>query len=198
MKIINATEARAILAGLRLLQANGYPKEFEGGKELAKEEIDALCESIKGEDFSSVPVFEEKIKVWKFITDTNDGTSCSLFVDEVKAEQAYIDMVCSYEAVKEELGKNTRPTFNDANEAWEEAVYSGTSGIIDTIDLDFEEIVLITKAPSDDSPVKYRNFYRCSCTHEWEDTWDSMCNDRCPVCNKEIEPYQSNEIGEIP
>ena len=28
----------------------------------------------------------------------------------------------------------------------------------------------------------------------WDDTSDSMCNDRCPECNKEIEPLCSEEI----
>jgi hypothetical protein len=42
--------------------------------------------------------------------------------------------------------------------------------------------------------LKFRNSYR-HCGQEWEDEWDSMCNDRCPVCNKEIEPYESEEIN---
>lgn len=29
---------------------------------------------------------------------------------------------------------------------------------------------------------------------EWEDVWDSMCNDKCPVCNHEIEPYESQAL----
>ena len=29
---------------------------------------------------------------------------------------------------------------------------------------------------------------------KWEDTHDSMCNDRCPACNAEIEPYDSEEL----
>lgn len=36
----------------------------------------------------------------------------------------------------------------------------------------------------------YLNQYR-HCGIEWEDTWSCACNDRCPVCNKEIEPYKS-------
>ena len=43
--------------------------------------------------------------------------------------------------------------------------------------------------------VKYVNYYRCSNDgHEWQDEWDSMCNDRCPVCNAEIEPYDSDAL----
>ncbi len=26
---------------------------------------------------------------------------------------------------------------------------------------------------------------------EWEDRWECMCNDKCPACGKEIEPYES-------
>ena len=42
------------------------------------------------------------------------------------------------------------------------------------------------------SGVRYLNQYRCPyCQTEWEDVWDCGCNDRCPDCNKEIEPYES-------
>lgn len=37
------------------------------------------------------------------------------------------------------------------------------------------------------------NFYRCECGEEWEDSWDCSCNDCCPSCNKEIEPYKTVE-----
>lgn len=30
---------------------------------------------------------------------------------------------------------------------------------------------------------------------EWEDTWSCACNDRCPSCNAEIEPYESEELS---
>jgi len=41
------------------------------------------------------------------------------------------------------------------------------------------------------------------CGTEWTDDWDCMCNDRCPVCNGEIEPYYSvdwdgNEVIHAP
>lgn len=36
------------------------------------------------------------------------------------------------------------------------------------------------------------NHYRCSeCGEKWIDRWDCACNDRCPVCDSEIEPYES-------
>jgi hypothetical protein len=36
----------------------------------------------------------------------------------------------------------------------------------------------------------YTNLY-FHCNVLWEDEWDSMCNDECPVCKAEIEPYAS-------
>ncbi|OAI27954.1 hypothetical protein [Methylomonas koyamae] len=46
--------------------------------------------------------------------------------------------------------------------------------------------------PAEISAVRYLNQYRCPyCQTEWEDGWDCACNDRCPDCNKEIEPYES-------
>jgi len=45
----------------------------------------------------------------------------------------------------------------------------------------------------------YRNFYQCDeCGTRWTDEWDCMCNDRCPKCCSEIEPYDSIEIGPPP
>ena len=39
----------------------------------------------------------------------------------------------------------------------------------------------------------YSNHYCCPyCGLEWHDEWDCACNDRCPTCNKEIEPYESD------
>lgn len=39
----------------------------------------------------------------------------------------------------------------------------------------------------------YHNYYR-HCQSHWEETTDSMHNDRCPDCNKEITPYESVNI----
>jgi hypothetical protein len=42
---------------------------------------------------------------------------------------------------------------------------------------------------------KYVNYYRCSEDGtEWQDEWDCTCNDRCPTCNAETEPYKSEDI----
>lgn len=43
--------------------------------------------------------------------------------------------------------------------------------------------------------VQYWNYYHCEyCLTDWEDTWTCQCNDECPGCGKEIEPYNSVEI----
>lgn len=46
---------------------------------------------------------------------------------------------------------------------------------------------------------EWNNFYRhTDCTVkpgiEWDDVWSCQCNDRCPACNAEIEPYKSEEV----
>ena len=40
---------------------------------------------------------------------------------------------------------------------------------------------------------RFTNYYECSCGCRWEDNWSCMCNDRCPDCDTEIEPYESVE-----
>ena len=69
---------------------------------------------------------------------------------------------------------------------------------------------IIPHDPQDDEPdeepkeeQQFRNYYRC--THEetrdsgkpvteWHDDWSATCNDRCPLCNLENEPYYSEEL----
>jgi hypothetical protein len=42
----------------------------------------------------------------------------------------------------------------------------------------------------------YLNNYRCDeCDVDWEDEWSCMCNDRCPTCDYEIEPYDSDDLS---
>lgn len=49
-----------------------------------------------------------------------------------------------------------------------------------------------------DVEIRYHNYYKCPhCNIEWEDSWDSMCDDRCPDCNAPISPYKSEEINEV-
>jgi len=43
--------------------------------------------------------------------------------------------------------------------------------------------------------VIFRNYYRCPYDGKaWRDEWSCACNDRCPTCRAEIEPYKSEEI----
>ena len=36
--------------------------------------------------------------------------------------------------------------------------------------------------------------YNCDCGEVWEDEWECACNDKCPLCNKEVEPYKFEEV----
>ena len=47
----------------------------------------------------------------------------------------------------------------------------------------------------EENEAQYINFYHCPEDGEkWQDEWSCMCNDKCPVCNKEITPYESIHI----
>lgn len=39
----------------------------------------------------------------------------------------------------------------------------------------------------------FTNHYLCPCGDEWEEVWSCGCNCKCPDCNKEIEPYASDD-----
>lgn len=46
--------------------------------------------------------------------------------------------------------------------------------------------------------VDYYTNYYLHCGQHWRDKWSCMCNDHCPVCDKEIEPYKSVDAeGEV-
>jgi hypothetical protein len=43
---------------------------------------------------------------------------------------------------------------------------------------------------------QFINYYRCSNDgREWVDIWSCCCNDKCPECRAEIEPYRSLEAS---
>jgi DNA-directed RNA polymerase subunit RPC12/RpoP len=45
---------------------------------------------------------------------------------------------------------------------------------------------------SDGEPCRFLNLYRCDdCGTEWQDQWSCACDDRCPECDAEIEPFHS-------
>ena len=41
-----------------------------------------------------------------------------------------------------------------------------------------------------------KSYYICpDCEHEWDDVWDSACNDSCPECHaNDIEPSDYEEL----
>lgn len=42
---------------------------------------------------------------------------------------------------------------------------------------------------------RFVNFYRCPADGTtWADSWSATCNDRCPKCGREIEPYKSEDL----
>ena len=42
---------------------------------------------------------------------------------------------------------------------------------------------------------RFRNYYKCPKDNtNWTDEWSCTCNDHCPACNIEIEPYFSEDI----
>jgi len=49
--------------------------------------------------------------------------------------------------------------------------------------------------PTNDMPdcTVWTNYYRCACGEEWDDQHDCCCNDHCPACNCENEPYISDD-----
>lgn len=54
----------------------------------------------------------------------------------------------------------------------------------------------VAAAPAKFEPEgNYLNYYK-HCNEVWEDQWSCMCNDRCPTCNAEIEPFKSEELND--
>jgi hypothetical protein len=42
----------------------------------------------------------------------------------------------------------------------------------------------------------FENSYDCPiCDTQWTDKWSCMCNDKCPNCNAEIEPFESVDLS---
>lgn len=43
--------------------------------------------------------------------------------------------------------------------------------------------------------MAYKNYYHCKeCKQRWKSDWLHTCNDKCPNCNSEIQPYKSEQI----
>jgi hypothetical protein len=44
---------------------------------------------------------------------------------------------------------------------------------------------------------EFINYYCCPDDGaQWTMVWDCMCDDRCPTCRHEIEPYKSEDLPE--
>lgn len=40
--------------------------------------------------------------------------------------------------------------------------------------------------------------YRCDrCDTSWKDEWSCACNDRCPSCDAEVEPYTWDDVSVV-
>lgn len=54
----------------------------------------------------------------------------------------------------------------------------------------------VTTIDSSPGPaMRFRNYYECTFDRtKWHDQWTCMCNDRCPTCDSEMEPYFSEEL----
>ena len=53
------------------------------------------------------------------------------------------------------------------------------------------------EAEETEDEKRFHMFYRCpNDGEEWEDYWSCACDDRCPKCNAEIEPYKYEEKDE--
>jgi hypothetical protein len=45
------------------------------------------------------------------------------------------------------------------------------------------------------SQFGFRNYYQCPYDGTmWADEWHCTSNDRCPICDREIEPYFSDDV----
>ena len=50
------------------------------------------------------------------------------------------------------------------------------------------------KAGREKGPT-HRNYYRCPYDGtKWTDEWSCACDDRCPACRAEIEPYLTESV----
>lgn len=40
-----------------------------------------------------------------------------------------------------------------------------------------------------------KHYHHEECEAEWVGEWSCVCNDRCPVCDTEIEPYDDEDLS---
>lgn len=67
------------------------------------------------------------------------------------------------------------------------------SGLLAT---DLHPFVVAYQSHDPERVPRFRNHYRCvTCAQEWDDTWDSQCDDKCPACGAVMTPYTSEDLG---
>lgn len=59
---------------------------------------------------------------------------------------------------------------------------------------DLSDLVEREPAEEIEEPL-FENHY-AHCNERWSDTWSCACNDECPVCRAEIEPYKSVALNQ--
>jgi len=85
--------------------------------------------------------------------------------------------------------------YRELEEAWKiwHATEEGRTQAILTNAI-AQKLAPFNNPPEPEQETIWQNKYECSeCGERWEDEWSCPCNDRCPCCNAEIEPYESTE-----
>jgi hypothetical protein len=75
----------------------------------------------------------------------------------------------------------------------EEAAILLKHGVVVNMDEKASDIAYPDEEEEDEDEedeTAYTNYFM-HCRTQWTDQWSCMCNDRCPECNHEIEPYKS-------
>jgi hypothetical protein len=55
------------------------------------------------------------------------------------------------------------------------------------------DFIVESSAEFEDGKSRFRNFYR-HCEVSWDDEWSCTCNDECPECGVEVEPFESESL----
>jgi hypothetical protein len=75
---------------------------------------------------------------------------------------------------------------------WDGSLLAGMAAML------IEKIINTVPAETQ-PPFRFRNYYECPIDGtKWHDAWMCMCNDRCPTCDSEIEPYFSEDVELTP
>lgn len=90
-----------------------------------------------------------------------------------------------------EVDKLIRILIKFSSDPGDRVYCKGSSLFVDAYNAGYVDL---SPPPDEDDPC-YRSHYACTeCGTHWVDEWSCACNDRCPTCNSEIEPYYSEDI----